>query len=839
MAESTAFRSDLRPEFDENDPFAELTRIMGHDPRATASGPSVVRPAQPVVEIDLERELLGGLDVSDDAHVDADLGVSGADNDDLAFEFDEAFADEVAQSAAEFAQPVSWVEEAGPVDTMEAELLDRHHDGADRPGWTFVTGQDDGIADEALPHLQGEHPEAPSDFMRVDEADSHVEAALNDADFDLAMVDMDFDAPDAVEEYREEPAVHPVAFEPPAPVAVSAAPVVAQSIEDELEALLSAADAGGSGNDFAALPVERSASGWEPATPSMDVTPVEDDWEPVELSHDFYSGDISGSAAGEEAIGSLPYSDFRPAPAAPFDPFAELSSLGTEAIPVGRVMEQPAHQAHSDTQFRPHDDMPDIETLDVGSTAVPLTEDLELPDLAYDLEQPAAPLDDFESDFAEAFEELQPAASVETQPQIAMSAGGEPVRGEFEDFDLGIDYASLSPVEASRGQLDAVPFLEEPYGSVHADAGGYAGADVHGYDPDYGEQVGQIGYDEETAPPSRRRGAFLAAAVAGVAVLGGLGVFALSFGGGGDPDAPAIVRADDGPVKIRPENPGGAAVPNQDNMVYNRVAGEQGAESPAQQQLVSADEEPVDLTARAGSGLPGVESPELPVKAEDRLDPATQIVDEGVNDELVAIAPRRVRTMVVRPDGSIVPRDDLAEEELAAAGELGPVAGAGEESQLLPARVVPVDRILPDEPAAEDDLNAAPDEGPTVATPPTAPVATPRPAARETRPAAETTRVAAADPQPVRQPAAPAAAGSEWSMQIASQPTSEGAQASYQDLARRYGNVIGGKGVNIVRADIPGKGTYYRVRIPSASRDEAVQLCTRYKAAGGSCFVSK
>jgi hypothetical protein len=76
-------------------------------------------------------------------------------------------------------------------------------------------------------------------------------------------------------------------------------------------------------------------------------------------------------------------------------------------------------------------------------------------------------------------------------------------------------------------------------------------------------------------------------------------------------------------------------------------------------------------------------------------------------------------------------------------------------------------------------------------------------------------------------------------MQIASQPTAEGAQATYQDLARRYGSVLEGRGVNIVRADIEGMGTYYRVRIPASNRDEAIRLCTEYKSAGGSCFVSR
>jgi hypothetical protein len=84
----------------------------------------------------------------------------------------------------------------------------------------------------------------------------------------------------------------------------------------------------------------------------------------------------------------------------------------------------------------------------------------------------------------------------------------------------------------------------------------------------------------------------------------------------------------------------------------------------------------------------------------------------------------------------------------------------------------------------------------------------------------------------------PAAPGG-WAMQIASQPTAQAAQTSYQHLAHRYGSVLGGHGVDIVKAEISGRGTYYRVRVPTSTRDEAIALCTKYKAAGGSCFVSK
>ena len=52
-------------------------------------------------------------------------------------------------------------------------------------------------------------------------------------------------------------------------------------------------------------------------------------------------------------------------------------------------------------------------------------------------------------------------------------------------------------------------------------------------------------------------------------------------------------------------------------------------------------------------------------------------------------------------------------------------------------------------------------------------------------------------------------------MQIASQPSEAAAQSSYQDLARRYGGVLEGREVNIVKAEIAGKGTFWRVRVPA------------------------
>ncbi|WP_394891685.1 SPOR domain-containing protein [Mesorhizobium sp. AaZ16] len=82
-------------------------------------------------------------------------------------------------------------------------------------------------------------------------------------------------------------------------------------------------------------------------------------------------------------------------------------------------------------------------------------------------------------------------------------------------------------------------------------------------------------------------------------------------------------------------------------------------------------------------------------------------------------------------------------------------------------------------------------------------------------------------------------ANGAWSMQIASQPSEAAAQSSYQDLLRRYGSVLEGHQANIVKAEVAGKGTFWRVRVPAGSRSDAIKLCESYKSAGGNCFVSK
>jgi hypothetical protein len=75
-------------------------------------------------------------------------------------------------------------------------------------------------------------------------------------------------------------------------------------------------------------------------------------------------------------------------------------------------------------------------------------------------------------------------------------------------------------------------------------------------------------------------------------------------------------------------------------------------------------------------------------------------------------------------------------------------------------------------------------------------------------------------------------------VQVASQKSEADAQSSYRNIQSRYSNVLSGQRHTIRRADLGSRGIYYRAMVgPFGSRDEATQLCSSLKAAGGDCVV--
>ncbi|MDB5505934.1 MAG: hypothetical protein JWR75_572 [Devosia sp.] len=276
--------------------------------------------------------------------------------------------------------------------------------------------------------------------------------------------------------------------------------------------------------------------------------------------------------------------------------------------------------------------------------------------------------------------------------------------------------------------------------------------------------------------------------------------------------------------------------------------------------------------------------------------------DQSDNVEVAAITPpeaeeatltqRKVRTVTVRPDGTIISGDDavagtealpvdrplvpeiagssaaadatnllasvasaLANEQggpasLAAPGAAGGEANAAAAAAFAdPATQAPLDPSIPyphPRPDWYGDGNAS--LAPPAASPVTAIVDTPPvtlaslaaevPAATEpvSVPLVDLVAEVPADEIAVATPAPAGTTAAAW-VQVASQTSQAEAQASLSVLQQRYGNVFGNAQLEIQRADLGAKGVYYRVRLPANSTVEATQICAQIKGAGGDCAV--
>jgi cell division septation protein DedD len=91
---------------------------------------------------------------------------------------------------------------------------------------------------------------------------------------------------------------------------------------------------------------------------------------------------------------------------------------------------------------------------------------------------------------------------------------------------------------------------------------------------------------------------------------------------------------------------------------------------------------------------------------------------------------------------------------------------------------------------------------------------------------------------PARVASAPASGGGSYLVQVSSQKSEADAESAYRGISSKYSSVIGGKPHTVRRADLGSKGVFYRAMIgPFASREDAVQLCSSLKQAGGDCVV--
>lgn len=110
------------------------------------------------------------------------------------------------------------------------------------------------------------------------------------------------------------------------------------------------------------------------------------------------------------------------------------------------------------------------------------------------------------------------------------------------------------------------------------------------------ERVGREAPLEEDLLPARAaRKSLMFGALIGLAAAAGAAWYILGSGGqpASGPQEVPVVKAEKAPVKVRPADPGGMDVPNQDKLVYNRV--DQNAVKPEVEHLLPQPSQPKDL----------------------------------------------------------------------------------------------------------------------------------------------------------------------------------------------------------------------------------------------------
>ena len=320
---------------------------------------------------------------------------------------------------------------------------------------------------------------------------------------------------------------------------------------------------------------------------------------------------------------------------------------------------------------------------------------------------------------------------------------------------------------------------------------------------------------DDVAPPRRRIG--LMVGLAAFVVAGSAAAFGYHamFGPAGTQGPPPVIKADTTPSKIVPERPKDSA-----KLINERVG--DGSEK-----IVAREERPVDIADKIGpAGFP-------PAAAVQPMPPQA-----SAGSGVIATEPRKVHTIVIRPDG----------EEVPARRPAAPPAAA-----------------MPPAPAPQVTASAPPPARPA---PPlaAAPAQTHEPAAHVTRVASSEPRSAAARNAPLslspdgpapRAPtrianaeppalaAAPAATAPAvkkggYAVQVSSQRSEKDAEAAYHALQNKFPKQLGGHSMFVHKVELGAKGTYYRALVgPFASQAEASALCSSLKSAGGSCLIQR
>lgn len=292
-------------------------------------------------------------------------------------------------------------------------------------------------------------------------------------------------------------------------------------------------------------------------------------------------------------------------------------------------------------------------------------------------------------------------------------------------------------------------------------------------------------------PRRSSKGLTLFIAAFALVAFGGIVWYAYDQGRktGSEETAP-VIRADNAPVRVRPEKPGGLDVPHQDKLIFEKLT-EGGGQTDGQVERL----------------LPRPEAPTPPPR------PAPE-------PETAAIPPAKAPvTVAPRPNPQPAPSTTTGTRS----------TGTGAPRSLLPPPPAVPPVVVPPAPKPETASKPAP-----------TPAATPRPVAKP----APVPRVAAA-PKPLAPPsnatstsgAVQPVSGGRFRVQIAALRDEAAARAAWGRAQRANRGELGALTLTVERINVSGKGTFHRVQGGPLDEATARRICGVLDSRKQACIV--
>ncbi len=280
----------------------------------------------------------------------------------------------------------------------------------------------------------------------------------------------------------------------------------------------------------------------------------------------------------------------------------------------------------------------------------------------------------------------------------------------------------------------------------------------------------------------------------GVLALAALGVAGrhLLVGDGPQVQADAsvpVIKPDDKPIKTKPEDRGGMAVPNQDKLVYQDLGkgDSQGEGSAATEKLLPPAEKPQMPALKPSGDTASAAMP--PPAAATEVPPPPPAVNSAANETpKAAPAPSASASPTTAP---AAPAQPSAPASAAPSGKGGM-------------------------PAKQQVAAAAPAPAPAPAPPPAPATASP----------------------PAKAP--PAASGSgNYQVQLAAMKSEAEARAAWKKALAANKDLLGSLSEEVVRADLGAKGVYFRLRAGPLDEAAAKTLCAELVKRNQVCIIAR